>query len=79
MQAPPRIAQRLFERLLTPEYNAVLGDLEEDYHDRAAYYGSRRAALRCGKNQRGAQQHALPAFKLKPDQHSQAQRGHRLD
>ncbi|MCH8963196.1 MAG: ABC transporter permease, partial [Bacteroidetes bacterium] len=45
---PPRLAQWLFERLLSPEYDAVLGDLEEDYHDRAAYYGSRRAALHYG-------------------------------
>ena len=45
---PPRFAQRLFEWLLAPEYDAVLGDLEEDYHDRADSYGPRRAALRYG-------------------------------
>ncbi len=45
---PPRPVVWLFERLLSPEYDAVLGDLEEDYHDRADYYGPRRAALRYG-------------------------------
>ncbi len=45
---PPRPATWLFERLLSPEYDAVLGDLEEDYHDRADDYGPRRAALRYG-------------------------------
>ena len=43
---PPRWAQWLFERLLSPEYDAVLGDLEEDFQDRADYYGPRRAAFR---------------------------------
>ena len=45
---PPRLVAWLFERLLSPEYDAVLGDLEEDYHDRADDYGPRRAALRYG-------------------------------
>ncbi len=42
---PPRWARWLFEGLLSPEYDAVLGDLEEDYYDVADCYGSRRAAL----------------------------------
>ena len=42
---PPRLAQWLFERLLAPDYDAVLGDLEEDFHDCTACYGAGHAAL----------------------------------
>jgi len=45
MEQPPRCVARLLERLLAPEHDAVLGDLEEDFYDRAACYGSRHAAL----------------------------------
>lgn len=42
---PPRSAEWLLERLLGPDYDAVVGDLAEAYADHAAHYGRRRAAL----------------------------------
>jgi hypothetical protein len=42
---PPRLAEWLLERLLSPRYDAIVGDLAEEYADLAAHYGRRRAAL----------------------------------
>lgn len=45
MSHPPRFASWLLERCLSPEHDAIVGDLEEEYQDNADYYGAIRARL----------------------------------
>lgn len=42
---PPRLAYWLLRVGLGPEHEALIGDLEEEYHDHAIHYGRLRAAL----------------------------------
>jgi len=42
---PPRLAAWLLERCLSPAHDGVIGDLEEEYHDRTRYDSPGRAAL----------------------------------
>ncbi len=42
---PPRLAEWLLERLLSPYYGAIVGDFAEEYQDNVAAYGARTATL----------------------------------